>query len=429
MMTTMTMHDMPFTATDQFTPEQLAEWLMSRKAAGVTIDDLETCEFLCCFADANDPYGLLTDLTDQQRDFVVAFVRTAETNGWVYQFDLPAERLDAISERSERWRLLERVAVAAHPSWTHTPQGGWEWKGDGPRPTMAELIEWFRTNHPGLAADAERKIKADVAAACERAAKAAENVPVHTRIIDAAKLLVSMSQMKGEELEQAGLAFRAAVASLDESGAMRAIGMASKLLEGEAYSITTDDPDNLRLYMAVAHKLDARIEPCEGPPLFEGEALPPDARSFMICPAAMLRNAFHQPGGIAHPPDDLLTNPVSERTNRHFQRWVWTKALNHAKAVEDMSDKERDRYMDSVVYSADVVFAVHQVNDGFGLYLVKGTAALQAASSTGTFSFSIDAVGVALSLAMQLRRACDNGVYSKPLEKPGASRARQEDAP
>jgi hypothetical protein len=81
------------------------------------------------------------------------------------------------------------------------------------------------------------------------------------RIIEAAMLGRKLYHMDDgdEEFEQTGLAFEAAVSGLP-SGEKMAVMILMKLLDGSPYSITSDNPDNIRLCITLAHAIGATVE-------------------------------------------------------------------------------------------------------------------------------------------------------------------------
>jgi hypothetical protein len=76
-------------------------FLASRKAAGQVID-IEICEIGLWSAYTLDPYGV-EHLPDEARTIGLCyFVRSAESDGWVCQCDLPENGVRALYERIER---------------------------------------------------------------------------------------------------------------------------------------------------------------------------------------------------------------------------------------------------------------------------------------------------------------------------------------
>jgi len=140
-------------------------YVANRKEAGRVID-IETCEIVCMHANYFDPYGTYPfdddppdDLSEQCRDHFVKcwFVRSEESDGWIFELDLPPEKQQAIDDPERiprrRKRKLWEAARAAHPMYEI------KWKGDGEEPSRDALIEWFKVNHPVKARELE--IRAD----------------------------------------------------------------------------------------------------------------------------------------------------------------------------------------------------------------------------------------------------------------------------
>jgi hypothetical protein len=79
-----------------------AEFLASRIAAGQVID-IETCEVRIWSAYTIDTYGIEPDLPAEARQIgSYYFVRSAESDGWVCQYDLPQAKVRALYARIER---------------------------------------------------------------------------------------------------------------------------------------------------------------------------------------------------------------------------------------------------------------------------------------------------------------------------------------
>ena len=101
--------NMPWTC-DQMTLGQFEEWVDDRKEAGLTIDPA-TCEVGHWYALDCDPYGIreakgeLPDPPDEMRN---RFVRSPESRGWVGEWDLPAEKQEALEDRIEREQCERR---------------------------------------------------------------------------------------------------------------------------------------------------------------------------------------------------------------------------------------------------------------------------------------------------------------------------------
>jgi hypothetical protein len=92
---------------EEFTPESLRGWLENRKAAALRLD-IKTCEWGNWMVDIGDVYGL-------QRENRVGcdtrqnFVRSAATAGWIWEGDLPKEKLAALRARSDRHNMRQDV--------------------------------------------------------------------------------------------------------------------------------------------------------------------------------------------------------------------------------------------------------------------------------------------------------------------------------
>jgi hypothetical protein len=98
------LHAMPWTY-KQMSEQELRWWLASRKEAAREIN-VETCEVGCWFADEQDPYGF-ENIIDKTEDTEASinrcrFVRSPESNGWIWVGDLPTEKLKALSDRGDR---------------------------------------------------------------------------------------------------------------------------------------------------------------------------------------------------------------------------------------------------------------------------------------------------------------------------------------
>jgi hypothetical protein len=90
---------------DEFTPEQLQEWLASRKQVADAID-IETCEIGWWYANVLDPYGIHEALGELRDDEMCVgrnrFVRSPASRGWVSTHDLPPDKFEALDARIER---------------------------------------------------------------------------------------------------------------------------------------------------------------------------------------------------------------------------------------------------------------------------------------------------------------------------------------
>jgi hypothetical protein len=94
------------------TPEQVTEWMASRKQAGVGIN-IETCELGHWGGYEASPYDIRegdSDLDPEMRQIGTnRFVRSPTSNGWVSECDLPHDSGKAMYAR------IEREWEAAHP--------------------------------------------------------------------------------------------------------------------------------------------------------------------------------------------------------------------------------------------------------------------------------------------------------------------------
>jgi hypothetical protein len=133
--------------------------------------DIETCEYVCLYLDILDPYGTLPDDEGHEQYGGCAarclLVRSDESDGWIYEDDLPEEKWRALKRRIEheqrplvRKQKLWEAACAEHPMYEFDTEmvGCLVWKGDGEEPSQDALIEWFKVNHPAQASEAESKI-------------------------------------------------------------------------------------------------------------------------------------------------------------------------------------------------------------------------------------------------------------------------------
>jgi hypothetical protein len=95
------LHAMPWTR-DQMTPEEMQEWVASRKEAGRQID-IATCELGRWYAYDADPYGADPDLPEEMQQVGTnRFVRSPESRGWVCEDDLPLDKVEAMYDRIHR---------------------------------------------------------------------------------------------------------------------------------------------------------------------------------------------------------------------------------------------------------------------------------------------------------------------------------------
>lgn len=101
---------MPWTR-DQFSDDELRQWLASRKEAASKVD-IATCEIAGWYHSMNDEYGIremLGEQTEEQLGYSdkSKFVRAAETGGWVCETDLSPEQYAALCERIHRGQTNE----------------------------------------------------------------------------------------------------------------------------------------------------------------------------------------------------------------------------------------------------------------------------------------------------------------------------------
>lgn len=74
-------------------------WIATRPAAGAAID-IENCEIGAWPAFDADPYGACPDLPEAMRQVGTnRFVKSPESRGWVWEGDLPAEKVRALYAR------------------------------------------------------------------------------------------------------------------------------------------------------------------------------------------------------------------------------------------------------------------------------------------------------------------------------------------
>jgi hypothetical protein len=92
------MHRMPWTR-DLRTKEGLHQWVASREEAGRVID-VQNCELGHWYAYDADPYGVNPELPEEMQQIGTnRFVRSAESNGWVWEGDLSPEKVRAMYHR------------------------------------------------------------------------------------------------------------------------------------------------------------------------------------------------------------------------------------------------------------------------------------------------------------------------------------------
>ena len=112
----------------------------------------------------------------------------------------------------------------------------------------------------------------------------------YERIIEAATLMHRMQYLdEGEELERVDLAFQAALALLysEAPANIAALVMVQHLLDGKPYSMTSDNPDSIRLYIALAHAIGARVEDGAGP---FADVLPTGLCSIRVYPPSQAKH-------------------------------------------------------------------------------------------------------------------------------------------
>jgi|tagenome__1003787_1003787.scaffolds.fasta_scaffold20448758_3 hypothetical protein len=85
-----------------------------------------------------------------------------------------------------------------------------------------------------------------------------------TQIIEAAALMLRLYHLdEGDELEQTNRALQAALSRLPAENHCAAF-MVFKLLDGKPIAITTKNPANIQLCIAMAHKIGATVEENDG---------------------------------------------------------------------------------------------------------------------------------------------------------------------
>ena len=96
------------TTHDQVSAE---EWLAIRNEAGLTVDP-QTAEVMCTYANTIDPYGVHTDLSDEEKQIGrVYFARAPGNNVWVHYGDLPDATLGALRGSKQEHRSLAAFEV------------------------------------------------------------------------------------------------------------------------------------------------------------------------------------------------------------------------------------------------------------------------------------------------------------------------------
>ena len=89
---------------EQMPKQEYLVWVASRKQAGEGIN-VETCEIGCWVAEYVYPYG--TRPENDEHDVYEGkfnFVRSADSNGWVCESDLPLSKAKLLYERITRMR-------------------------------------------------------------------------------------------------------------------------------------------------------------------------------------------------------------------------------------------------------------------------------------------------------------------------------------
>src|SRR5262245_16767602 len=115
---------------DLFPPDVLRQWLASRKEIAKTID-LVACEIGWWGVNEADPYGIRALLLDADPDpdelerlensssgSIDVFVRSPDSNGWVYAFDLSNDKHEIVYARaraiSKSKRKVPHCEIASH---------------------------------------------------------------------------------------------------------------------------------------------------------------------------------------------------------------------------------------------------------------------------------------------------------------------------
>jgi hypothetical protein len=111
---------------DQLTLAEFEQWIATREEAGRAID-IETCELARWPAYDEDPYGIRRARGEEPYDQVGTnrWVRSPESDGWIWEGDLPPEKGGAMYDRIRRehaqWeeidRLLQQVPLASRVKW------------------------------------------------------------------------------------------------------------------------------------------------------------------------------------------------------------------------------------------------------------------------------------------------------------------------
>jgi hypothetical protein len=106
--------------------DEARRWLHGRKEAGMQID-IETCELGHWAADDLDPYGILRQLGKElpeelQQVGMNRFVRSSESDGWVWEGDLPEAKAKALYDRIERERQTRMAAQIRNTTEPESPR-------------------------------------------------------------------------------------------------------------------------------------------------------------------------------------------------------------------------------------------------------------------------------------------------------------------
>lgn len=98
------------------TREEPETWVATRKAAGRTID-IATCEFGRWPAYDAAPYGVRELHPEMRQIGTNRFVRSPESRGWVWEGDLPSQKIKAMYDRIARERAVFDAATQRHSGW------------------------------------------------------------------------------------------------------------------------------------------------------------------------------------------------------------------------------------------------------------------------------------------------------------------------
>lgn len=156
-------------------------YVANRREAGRVID-IETCEVSRFETWYSNPYGTYpfddhpTPELEHEVLIQCYWVRSEESDGWIFGGDLPPEKQQALPRQYKRTLNLYKLTLslwyaarALHPLYEVVIYRSYcedeiEWKGDGAEPSQDELIQWFKVNHPTLASEIERRIRAEIEA-------------------------------------------------------------------------------------------------------------------------------------------------------------------------------------------------------------------------------------------------------------------------